>query len=198
MIDNFDSFTFNLVQYFKELDQDVQVFRNDALSIADIEQMSPDHIVISPGPGRPENAGISLDVIQHFYTQIPLLGVCLGHQALAQLFGATIVRAKALVHGKTSPMYHEQRVLFEGVPSPFQATRYHSLVVDEATLPSCFEVTAWTENDVKEKEEIMGIKHKDYPVFGVQFHPEAILTEYGHKLLDNFISYSHLSTVNKK
>jgi len=183
LIDNYDSFTYNLVQYFGELGVDVSVFRNDALTLSDIEGLNPAQIVISPGPCTPNEAGISLAVIEEFKGRIPLLGVCLGHQCIAQAFGGTVVRADAVMHGKTSTIHHYNRGVFENLPNPFTATRYHSLIVDRATLPECLEVTATTENN-----ELMGIRHKSLPIEGVQFHPESILTEAGHSLLRNFLT----------
>lgn len=187
MIDNYDSFTYNLVQYFGELGADVQVYRNDKITIAEIETLNPDKIVISPGPCTPNEAGISLNVIRHFSTKKPILGVCLGHQSIGQAFGGDIVHANAIMHGKTSPIHHNNSSVFRGIESPFKATRYHSLVVNKASLPDCFDITAWTENDDGSLDEIMGIQHKTLPVEGVQFHPESILTEQGHALLKNFL-----------
>ena len=187
MIDNYDSFTYNLVQYFGELGADVQVHRNDKITIAEIETLNPDKIVISPGPCTPNEAGISLDVIRYFGSKKPILGVCLGHQSIGQAFGGDIVHANAIMHGKTSPIYHNNSSVFKGIESPFNATRYHSLVVNKASLPDCFDITAWTENNDGSLDEIMGIQHKTLPVEGVQFHPESILTEQGHALLKNFI-----------
>ena len=187
MIDNYDSFTYNLVQYFGELGADVQVHRNDKITIAEIETLNPDKIVISPGPCTPNEAGISLNVIRHFSTKKPILGVCLGHQSIGQAFGGDIVHANAIMHGKTSPIHHHNSSVFKGIESPFKATRYHSLVVNKASLPDCFDITAWTENDDGSLDEIMGIRHKTLPVEGVQFHPESILTEQGHALLKNFL-----------
>lgn len=187
MIDNYDSFTYNLVQYFGELGADVQVHRNDKITIAEIETLNPDKIVISPGPCTPNEAGISLNVIRHFSTKKPILGVCLGHQSIGQAFGGDIVHANAIMHGKTSPIHHNNSSVFRGIESPFKATRYHSLVVNKASLPDCFDITAWTENDDGSLDEIMGIQHKTLPVEGVQFHPESILTEQGHALLKNFL-----------
>ena len=187
MIDNYDSFTYNLVQYFGELGADVQVHRNDKITIAEIETLNPDKIVISPGPCTPNEAGISLNVIRHFSTKKPILGVCLGHQSIGQAFGGDIVHANAIMHGKTSPIHHHKSSIFKGIESPFKATRYHSLVVNKASLPDCFDITAWTENDDGSLDEIMGIQHKTLPVEGVQFHPESILTEQGHALLKNFL-----------
>jgi anthranilate synthase component 2 len=182
MIDNYDSFTFNLVHYFQVLQQTVCVFRNDAITATEIEKLNPTHIVLSPGPGNPDGAGITLSCIQHFAGKIPILGVCLGHQAIAQAFGARIIGAKKIMHGKTSQIFHTNCGVFRDIPSPFSATRYHSLVVERATLSLDFDVTAWTDD-----EEIMGIKHRTLPLEGVQFHPEAILTEHGMHLLRNFI-----------
>lgn len=182
MIDNYDSFTYNLVQYLGELGQVVKVFRNDALTIKDIQKLNPDKIVISPGPGRPEDAGISCAVIREFGGKIPILGVCLGHQAIGYVFGGKIVGAKKLMHGKTSKIYHNKKDIFKNIPNPFLATRYHSLLVEKKSLPACLEITASTKDD-----EIMGLKHKEYPVWGVQFHPESILTKSGKQILDNFI-----------
>jgi len=187
MIDNYDSFTYNLVQYFGELGADVQVHRNDKITIAEIETLNPDKIVISPGPCTPNEAGVSIDVIRHFSPKKPILGVCLGHQSIGQAFGGDIVHANAIMHGKTSPIYHNNSSVFNGIESPFNATRYHSLVVNKASLPDCFDITAWTENDDGSLDEIMGIQHKTLPVEGVQFHPESILTEQGHALLKNFL-----------
>ena len=182
MIDNYDSFTYNLVQYLGELGADVKVFRNDKISIAKIEELKPGRIVISPGPGRPEDAGISCDVIKQFAGKIPILGVCLGHQAIGYVYGARIINAKRLMHGKTSKVYHNGKAIFKGIPNPFEATRYHSLIVDNKGLPSCLRVIAWT----KEKE-IMGLGHKLYKLWGVQFHPESILTKAGKSILANFL-----------
>lgn len=186
MIDNYDSFTFNIVQYFGELGADVRVVRNDEIDIAGIEALSPDHLVISPGPCTPNQAGVSVEAIKVFAGRIPVLGVCLGHQSIGQAFGAQIVHARQVMHGKTSPIHHESSGVFTDLPNPFEATRYHSLVVDRATLPDCLEVTAWTERG-GELDEIMGIRHRELDVQGVQFHPESILTEYGHKMLNNFL-----------
>ena len=187
MIDNYDSFTYNLVQYFGELGADVQVHRNDKITIAEIEAINPDKIVISPGPCTPNEAGISLDVIQHFAGKKPMLGVCLGHQSIGQAFGGEIVHANEIMHGKTSPVFHNNNSIFSGLRNPFKATRYHSLVIRKATLPDCFEVTAWTQNEDGSIDEIMGVQHKTLPIEGVQFHPESILTEQGHALLKNFL-----------
>ncbi len=182
MIDNYDSFTYNLVQYFGEFGHELVVKRNDVLTLKDIEQLAPDMIVISPGPCSPNEAGESLNIIKYFAGNIPILGVCLGHQAIAQVFGGKVIRAERLMHGKTSPVLHAEIGLHKGMPNPFEATRYHSLIVEKETLPACFEVTAWTEEG-----EIMGIRHKDYPIEGVQYHPESIMTEQGKKLLRKFI-----------
>ncbi|WP_454124180.1 aminodeoxychorismate synthase component 2 [Kosakonia sp. Marseille-Q7440] len=183
LIDNYDSFTWNLYQYFCELGVHVEVRRNDELALADIEMLAPQKIVISPGPCTPDESGISLEVIAHYAGKLPILGVCLGHQAIAQAFGATIVRAAKVMHGKTSPITHSGSGVFSGLNNPLTVTRYHSLVIDPSTLPDCFEVTAWSENG-----EIMGIRHKAWDLEGVQFHPESILSEQGHQLLENFLT----------
>ena len=183
MIDNYDSFTYNLVQYFGQLGQQVAVYRNDQITLDDIEVLAPSQIVISPGPCTPRESGISLDVIREYGAFTPILGVCLGHQSVAQAYGGHIVQAGKLMHGKTSMILHDAEGLFVDIPNPFQATRYHSLVVESSSLPDCFHVTARSEDD----GEIMAIAHEEYPVLGVQFHPESILTQYGHKLLQNFI-----------
>ena len=185
MIDNYDSFTYNIVQYFGQLGEDVQVHRNDRITLAEIESLQPARLVISPGPCSPEEAGISVAAIRHFAGRIPILGVCLGHQAIGAAFGGNVVRSVSLMHGKTSPILHDGRELFSGLPNPFLATRYHSLIVDRPTLPECLEVTAWVENG-----EIMGMRHRELPVWGVQFHPESILTEGGMDLLRNFLEIS--------
>ena len=182
MIDNYDSFTYNIVQYFGELGEEVRVFRNDQITLAGIEALAPARLVVSPGPCSPEEAGISVAAIRHFAGKIPLLGVCLGHQAIGAAFGGRIVRSSTLMHGKTSPIHHDGQGLFTGLPNPFAATRYHSLVVDQATVPDCLAITAWVEEG-----EIMGLKHRELPVWGVQFHPESILTEGGMDILRNFI-----------
>ncbi len=191
MIDNYDSFTYNLVQYFAELGAEVEVQRNDKLTISDIETLNPELIVISPGPCTPNEAGISLDVIHQFAGKKPILGVCLGHQAIGQAFGGNVVHAREIMHGKTSPVHHNNVGVFKGLNNPLQATRYHSLVIKKETLPDCFEVTAWTENPDGSIDEIMGVRHKTLPIEGVQFHPESILTEQGHQLLKNFLDAHH-------
>ena len=185
MIDNYDSFTYNIVQYFGELGEDVQVYRNDRITLDEIEKLGPARIVVSPGPCSPEEAGISVEAIKHFAGKIPLLGVCLGHQAIGAAFGGKIVRSSTLMHGKTSPIIHNGKGLFAGLPSPFNATRYHSLVVEKASFPDTLEITAWVEEG-----EIMGLQHRDLPVWGVQFHPESILTEGGMQILNNFLEMS--------
>ena len=187
MIDNYDSFTYNLVQYLGELGAEVVVERNDQITIAEIEKLAPELIMVSPGPCTPSEAGISLEVIEHFKGKIPIFGVCLGHQAIGQAFGGDIIRAKKIMHGKTSPVKHIDEGIFAGLPSPFTATRYHSLVIDQETLPDCLEVTAWTETEDGEIDEIMGVRHKELAIEGVQFHPESILTDYGHDMLRNFL-----------
>ncbi|MFC0227804.1 aminodeoxychorismate synthase component II [Serratia aquatilis] len=186
LIDNYDSFTYNLYQYFCELGAEVLVKRNDELQLADIERLAPQHLVISPGPCTPNEAGISLEAIGHFAGKLPILGVCLGHQALGQAFGADVVRARQVMHGKTSCIHHSNQGVFTGLNNPLTVTRYHSLVLDAATLPDCFEVTAWSLRD-NEQDEIMGIRHRTLALEGVQFHPESILSEQGHQLLDNFL-----------
>jgi anthranilate synthase/aminodeoxychorismate synthase-like glutamine amidotransferase len=183
MIDNYDSFTYNLVQYFGELGADIEVFRNDKITVSKIAKLKPKKIVISPGPGRPEDAGISCEIIRVFAGKIPILGVCLGHQAIGYVYGGRIVGAKKLMHGKTSMIYHNGKSIFKGIPNPFEATRYHSLLVEKKTLPECLEITARTKEN-----EIMGLKHKKYPVWGVQFHPESILTKPGKDILANFLN----------
>lgn len=187
MIDNYDSFTYNVVQYLGELGADVHVYRNDEISIEEIEKLKPEKIVLSPGPCTPNEAGVSLAVIEHFTGKLPILGVCLGHQSIGQAFGGNIIRAGQVMHGKTSPVYHKDTGVFKGLTNPFTATRYHSLVIDKDTLPDCLEVTAWTENEDGSMEEIMGVRHKELDIEGVQFHPESILTEHGHDLLKNFL-----------
>lgn len=187
MIDNYDSFTYNLVQYFGELGADVEVYRNDEITVEQIALKKPSHLVISPGPCTPDEAGISMAAIEHFAGKIPVLGVCLGHQSIAQVFKGKVIRAKQVMHGKTSPVHHSGIGVFKELPKPFEATRYHSLVVKRENLPECFDVTAWTENEDGSVDEIMGLKHKTLAVEGVQFHPESILTEHGHLLLKNFL-----------
>jgi len=187
MIDNYDSFTYNIVQYLAELNADVQVFRNDEISLEDIEKLAPEKIVISPGPCTPNEAGISVETINRFAGKIPVLGICLGHQSIAQAFGGKIVRAKQVMHGKTSKICHHNGGVFRGLGARFVATRYHSLVIEQSSLPPCLEITAWTENEDGSLDEIMGVRHKQLAVEGVQFHPESILTEYGHDLLRNFL-----------
>ncbi|MGV6857406.1 MAG: anthranilate synthase component II [bacterium] len=187
MIDNYDSFTYNLVQYLGELKADVVVKRNDEISVADVEAMEPDHIMISPGPCTPNEAGVSLDVIEAFAGRLPLLGVCLGHQSIGQAFGGHVIHAREIMHGKTSPIHHRAEGVFAYLPSPYEATRYHSLVIDKDRLPEELEVTAWTELESGEMDEIMGVRHKRFNVEGVQFHPESILSEHGHSLLENFL-----------
>ncbi len=182
MIDNYDSFTYNLVQYFGELGEDVRVFRNDQITVAEIEQQKPDHIVISPGPCTPTEAGVSVETIRRLGGKIPILGVCLGHQSIGQAYGGKIVRAKQLMHGKTSMIHHKDVGVFKGLPDPFEATRYHSLVIERESIPDVLEITAWTDDG-----EIMGVRHKTLAVEGVQFHPESILTQYGHEMLANFL-----------
>ena len=188
MIDNYDSFTFNIVQYLSELGEDVRVYRNDEINVSDIRELSPDVIVISPGPCTPNEAGISMDVVRAFEGEIPILGVCLGHQSISQVYGGKIVKAGQVMHGKTSPIHHTGEDVFFGLANPFIATRYHSLVVEKESLPDCLEVIAWTENDAGELEEIMGVRHRQFAMTGVQFHPESILTEHGHDLLGNFLN----------
>ena len=187
MIDNYDSFTYNLVQYLGELGADVHVYRNDNISLQEIEELQPEKIVISPGPCTPNEAGVSIDVIRQFAGRVPILGVCLGHQSIGQAFGGRIVHARAIMHGKTSMMHHSSDGVFRGLPNPFEATRYHSLVIEAASLPDCLEVTAWTVDAAGEVDEIMGVRHKTMAVEGVQFHPESILTGSGHDLLRNFL-----------
>jgi anthranilate synthase component 2 len=187
MIDNYDSFTYNVVQYLGELKADVKVVRNDEITLEEIEKLAPEKIVISPGPCTPNEAGISIPVIKHFSGVIPLLGICLGHQSIGQAFGGNIIRAKRVMHGKTSQVYHNDTSVFQGLSNPFTATRYHSLVIEQETLPDCLEVTAWTENEDGSMEEIMGVRHRELNVHGVQFHPESILTQHGHDLLQNFL-----------
>jgi anthranilate synthase component 2 len=187
MIDNYDSFTWNLVQYFGELGEDVRVVRNDDMTLAALEKLGPEAIVVSPGPCTPNEAGISLEVIQKLSGRVPIFGVCLGHQAIGQAFGGRVVRAKEIMHGKTSMIHHDGKGVFRGVPNPFEATRYHSLVVEQSSLPECLEVSAWTVGADGGRDEIMGLRHTSLPVEGVQFHPESILTQHGHALLKNFL-----------
>jgi len=193
MIDNYDSFTYNLVQYLGELGEDVRVVRNDELSIEEIRRLAPARIVISPGPGTPDQAGVSLGLIEKLGGQIPILGVCLGHQSIGQVFGGRVVRAQRIMHGKTSPIHHNGQGVFAGLPNPFEATRYHSLIVEKSTLPRELEVTAWTQDERGEVDEIMGLRHRALAVEGVQFHPESILTQHGHDLLRNFLHERRLA-----
>jgi anthranilate synthase component 2 len=187
MIDNYDSFTYNLVQYFGELGADVRVYRNDEIGVDDIEALAPRHLVISPGPCTPAEAGVSVAAIRAFAGRIPILGVCLGHQSIGQAFGGRIVHAREVMHGKTSDIYHADTGIFSGLKNPYRATRYHSLVIDRASLPDCLEITAWTRTAEGEMDEIMGVRHREFDVQGVQYHPESILTEHGHDLLRNFL-----------
>ena len=187
MIDNYDSFTYNLVQYLQALGAEVRVERNDALTVEKIEKLAPQRIVISPGPRTPNDAGVSMEVIERLGPAIPILGVCLGHQSIGQVYGGDVIRAGKIMHGKTSQIRHEGKGVFAGLPDAYEATRYHSLVVDKTTLPAALEVTAWTENEDGSMEEIMGLRHREFPVEGVQFHPESILTQHGHALLKNFL-----------
>jgi len=187
MIDNYDSFTYNLVQYFGELGQKVNVYRNDEITVDEIENLKPKHVVISPGPCTPNEAGISLELIEKLAGKIPVLGVCLGFQAIAQAFGGNIIGAQRIMHGKVSPIHHTGKGVFKGLKNPLNATRYHSLVAEQSTLPECLEVTAWTNNDSESIEEIMGVRHKTLAIEGVQFHPESILTEHGHQMLNTFL-----------
>ncbi len=187
MIDNYDSFTYNLVQYLGELQQQVKVVRNDQIGVSEISQLQPDHIVLSPGPCTPNEAGVSLQVVEEFAGKIPILGVCLGHQTIGQAFGGKIVRANDIMHGKTSMIYHRNEHIFENCVNPFSATRYHSLVIEQCSLPDCLNITAWTQSKDGEVDEIMGVRHRELAVEGVQFHPESILTEFGHHLLQNFL-----------
>jgi len=187
MIDNYDSFTYNLVQYFGELGAEVQVYRNDQITLEAIEALAPAHLVISPGPCTPREAGISVAAIRHFAGRIPILGVCLGHQSIGEAFGGKIVHAREVMHGKTSLIHHADTGVFRGLDNPFEATRYHSLVIERASLPECLEITAWTEDASGAMDEIMGVRHRELPVQGVQFHPESILTRHGHDLLRNFL-----------
>lgn len=190
MIDNYDSFTYNVVQYLGELGADVQVYRNDEITIEEIEALNPTQLVISPGPCTPNEAGISVAAIKHFAGKLPILGICLGHQSIGQAFGGDIVRAKQVMHGKLSPVHHEDNGVFAGLNNPVEVTRYHSLVIDQKTLPDCLEVTSWTQDDEGNIDEIMGVRHKELDIEGVQFHPESILTEQGHELLANFLKRS--------
>ena len=190
MIDNYDSFTYNVVQYLGELGAEVNVYRNDCISIDEIKSLAPKQIVVSPGPCTPNEAGISKSVIEEFAGLIPILGICLGHQSIGQVFGGNIVRAGKVMHGKLSPIHHTGVGIFSGLPNPFVATRYHSLVIDKATMPDCLEIIAWTENESGEIEEVMGVRHKELAAEGVQFHPESILSEHGHQLLQNFLESS--------
>jgi len=187
MIDNYDSFTYNLVQYLGELGAEVRVERNDCVTLDDIEAMRPERIMISPGPCTPNEAGVSLDVIRHFAGRLPILGVCLGHQSIGQAFGGKVVHAREIMHGKTSLIHHENTGVFAGLPNPFEATRYHSLVIEKESLPDCLEITAWTAAADGGIDEIMGVRHKEHAIEGVQFHPESILTQHGHALLENFL-----------
>lgn len=187
MIDNYDSFTYNLVQYLGELKADVKVFRNDEITIEEISGMSPDHLMISPGPCTPNEAGISIAAINYFAGKVPILGVCLGHQSIGQAFGGKVVHAREIMHGKTSMIHHNNKGVFKGLESPFEATRYHSLVIEKISLPDCLEITAWTETEDGQMDEIMGVRHKTLRVEGVQFHPESILSQHGHEMLQNFL-----------
>ena len=187
MIDNYDSFTYNIVQYLGELGANVKVVRNDMLSIKDIEHMEPEKIVISPGPCTPNEAGISVETINHFHTKLPILGICLGHQSIGAAFGGNIIKAKKIMHGKTSQIHHHQTYIFKDIPTPYIATRYHSLVIEEKTIPDCLEIIAETKSEDHSDNEIMAIRHKDYHTYGVQFHPESIMSEYGHQILQNFL-----------
>lgn len=190
IVDNYDSFTYNLVQYLGELGEDVRVVRNDELTVADITRLAPEKIVISPGPCTPNEAGVSLAVIEQLGGQVPILGVCLGHQAIGQAFGGKVVRARAIMHGKTSPIWHKNVGVFAGLPDPFEATRYHSLIVEKGSLPACLEITAWTQHADGSVDEIMGLRHKTLPIEGVQFHPESIMTQHGRDQLRNFLRTS--------
>lgn len=187
MIDNYDSFTYNIVQYLAELKADVNVIRNDELSVAQIEALQPEKIIISPGPCTPNEAGVSMAVIEHFKGKLPILGVCLGHQSIGQVFGGKIIRAAQVMHGKTSPIYHRDVGVFAGLPQGFTATRYHSLVIDKASVPDCLEVTAWTQDDNGEMEAIMGVRHLELDIEGVQYHPESILSQHGHDQFERFL-----------
>lgn len=187
LIDNYDSFTYNLVQYLRELGAAVTTIRNDKISLDEAEDLRPEKIIISPGPCTPNEAGISLSLIQHFAAKVPILGVCLGHQSIGQAFGAKVIRAEKIMHGKTSMIYHHGKDIFANIPNPFRATRYHSLIVEKNSLPDCLQVIAWTQHEDETLDDIMGIKHTTYPIYGVQFHPESIFTEQGHLLLKNFL-----------
>ena len=187
MIDNYDSFTYNVVQYLAELKADVKVYRNDEITIAEIEKLAPEKIVISPGPCTPNEAGVSVECINAFGGKIPILGICLGHQSIGQAFGGKIIRAKQVMHGKTSMIHHDNTGVFKDLSNPFEATRYHSLVIEQSSMPDCLEINAWTENDDGSLDEIMGVRHKLLAIEGVQFHPESILTQHGHDLLNNFL-----------
>jgi len=189
MIDNYDSFTYNLVQYFGELGEEVRVYRNDEITVKDIEVLEPTYLVISPGPCTPNEAGISIEAIKYFAGRLPILGVCLGHQGIGQAFGGKVIHAKQIMHGKTSMVHHSDVGVFRNIENPFEATRYHSLVIEQESLPDCLEVTAWTANDDGSIDEIMGVRHKEYAIEGMQFHPESILTAQGHALLKNFLEY---------
>jgi len=190
MIDNYDSFTYNVVQYFGELGADVRVYRNDEITLDEIKALDPDHIVISPGPCTPNEAGVSVEVLKQFAGVKPLFGICLGHQSIAQAFGGYVIRAKEVMHGKTSMIHHNNQGVFKDLANPFEATRYHSLVIDKDRLPGCLEITAWTEDADGNIDEIMGVRHRDYVIEGVQYHPESILTEHGHAQLKNFLDMS--------
>jgi anthranilate synthase component 2 len=187
MVDNYDSFTYNLVQYFGELGADVTVVRNDQVTVEDIEKLAPDKLVISPGPCTPKEAGVSVEAILKFAGKVPILGVCLGHQSIGYAFGGNIVHAKSIMHGKTSLVYHQNQGVFKGLNNPFTATRYHSLVIEQQSIPDCLEITAWTQDAAGKLDEIMGVRHKELDIEGVQFHPESILTEHGHDMLRNFL-----------
>ncbi len=187
MIDNYDSFTYNLVQYLGELGADVQVHRNDQITLDEIDALQPERLMVSPGPCTPDQAGISMAAIKHYAGKLPILGVCLGHQSIGQVFGGRIVHAREIMHGKTSMIHHKDTGVFKGLTNPYEATRYHSLVIEKESLPDCLEITAWTENADGSMDEIMGVRHKEYAIEGVQFHPESILTEHGHDLLKNFL-----------
>ncbi|MDH3325507.1 MAG: aminodeoxychorismate/anthranilate synthase component II [Gammaproteobacteria bacterium] len=198
MIDNYDSFTYNLVQYLGELGADVRVYRNDQITVEEMVALKPERLMISPGPCTPNEAGVSIDAINHFAGKIPLLGVCLGHQSIGQAFGGQIVHANEIMHGKTSPIYHSDKGVFSGLKNPYTATRYHSLVINKNKLPDCLEITAWTQNENGEMDEIMGVRHKTLPIEGVQFHPESILSEFGHELLQNFLDAPSPTIVPEK